>query len=139
MQMAILIAAMTLGTLVFFRLRLARTSSRAGRKLDRRTGFGESNPFHAVSIQVAEQACSAAQAMSLQRFLSDEAPGLPLRDCGAADCSCKYIHHGDRRGGARDRRLGASEHSDESEFWSLRERRIAMGRRQRDLQTARAS
>jgi hypothetical protein len=36
-----------------------------------------------------------------QRFLSREAPRLPLRDCDRPDCSCRYEHHEDRRRGPR--------------------------------------
>jgi len=36
------------------------------------------------------------------RFLSSEAPRLPLPGCGAgAACSCAYKHHRDRRGQPR--------------------------------------
>ncbi|MEZ5571741.1 MAG: hypothetical protein R3E64_06925 [Halioglobus sp.] len=103
---------------------------------DRRAGFGASNPFHAVSILPDQRACLAVESIRLQRFLSEEAPGLPLLNCGAQECGCKYIHHGDRRGGARDRRLALTDDTDESEFWSQRERRVAVGRRYQDQQIA---
>jgi hypothetical protein len=59
------------------------------------------NPFHAVSIDVGPQACDAAKARIGVRFLSREAPRLPLADCGRTDCSCRYVHHDDRRSFAR--------------------------------------
>ena len=89
-----------------------------------------------MSIQPADDGCHLAESVQEQRFLSDEAPGLPLPDCGAIDCRCRYVHHADRRGSARDRRLGPAAESDESEFWRLRERRVLAGRRQDDLQLA---
>ena len=137
MQIGILITAMLLGLLVFFGLALpAIGKARNGHERDRRTGFGASNPFHAVSIQPTQEGCSAADAIKIQRFLSEDAPGLPLPDCSSPECRCKYVHYADRRDGARDRRLAQDEASEESEFWSLRERRLAGGRRQEDMAAA---
>jgi hypothetical protein len=137
MQIAIIFAAMLLGILLFYRLLFpARGSTQIDHNRDRRTGFGAGDPFHAVSILPAEQGCPAAESIKAQRFLSEDAPALPLAGCAAVNCRCKYIHYADRRSGARDRRLGPAENSDELEFWSLRSRRVAVGRRQEDLQVA---
>lgn len=35
--------------------------------------------------------------MGAKRFLSGDAPRLPLPSCGAPTCNCRYVHHGDRR------------------------------------------
>jgi hypothetical protein len=43
------------------------------------------------------QCCQAAQAIVGQRFLTDEAPMLPLKGCDAAECKCSYRRFGDRR------------------------------------------
>ena len=59
--------------------------------------------YHAVSIKYDTHACEAAQKMSGRRFLSDEAPRLPLPDCDVSDCKCRFTHHEDRRS-SRDRR-----------------------------------
>ena len=59
--------------------------------------------YHAVSIKVTGSACPAAKELTGQRFLSTEAPALPLADCTMADCSCRFVHHKDRRSG-KDRR-----------------------------------
>jgi len=135
MQNAILITALVLVVLVFARLLFpVKGAARNNSRRDRRTGFGEGDPFHAVSIMPAEGSCSAVNLIKIQRFLSEEAPGLPLADCGAVDCRCKYIHHADRRSGARDRRFGSAEKPDEFEFWSMRNRRATVGRRQGELQ-----
>ena len=56
-----------------------------------------SNPWHAVCIQPVGKRCAAATALIGQRFLSREAPPLPLRDCDEADCQCRYRHYDDRR------------------------------------------
>ncbi|HUK03218.1 MAG TPA: hypothetical protein VLW26_13145 [Steroidobacteraceae bacterium] len=57
--------------------------------------------WHAVTIVSTSHACAAAHALADKRFLSSEAPKLPLRDCDAARCECRYRHHEDRRAGAR--------------------------------------
>jgi hypothetical protein len=136
MQIAILSAVMVFGLLVLLRLRLVRGSSLDNRKWDRRTGFGAPHPFHAVSIEPTPASCPAAASIKAQRFLSEEAPSLPLMKCDASKCECRYVHHADRRSGALDRRLGPVEESDESEFWSMRNRRSFLGRRLTEKQTA---
>jgi hypothetical protein len=132
MQIAILIVAMMLGTMAYFRLRTTRSAMRHGRKWDRRAGLAASHPFHAVSIMPDQQGCAAVESIKLRRFLSDEAPGLPLWDCGASDCGCKYVHHADRRAGARDRRAQLIDAPELAEFWSDRNRRNLIGRRLAD-------
>jgi len=56
---------------------------------------------HAVAIAPGQQACAAARALQGQRFLSREAPALPLRKCNCAACQCRYEHYDDRRKGSR--------------------------------------
>ena len=55
------------------------------------------NPFHAVSIAAGNDCCEAAEQMVGLRFLSAEAPQLPLPGCSAESCTCRYVHHEDRR------------------------------------------
>ena len=59
--------------------------------------------FHAVSIKVTGNACRAAKELTGQRFLSSDAPLLPLPGCTMAECNCRFVHHKDRRTG-KDRR-----------------------------------
>jgi hypothetical protein len=55
-------------------------------------------PWHAVSVVGGSGACRAAKALSNQRFLSAEAPALPLPACSSrSTCKCVYRHHSDRR------------------------------------------
>lgn len=136
MQLAILSVAMVLLLAILFSLRLARTETQDDQRRDRRTGLGASHPFHAVSIGPASDCCAAAQSLRAVRFLSEEAPSLPLVNCNAAQCQCRYTHYSDRRGATRDRRLGPVEESDESEFWSSRNRRSFLGRRLAEKQPA---
>ena len=59
--------------------------------------------YHAVSIKFTGNACKAAREMEGQRILSSAAPRLPLPDCDAIDCGCRFAHHPDRRA-KQDRR-----------------------------------
>jgi hypothetical protein len=59
--------------------------------------------FGAVEIRVRAGACQAARSLEGQRFLSKEAPTLPLPSCAAAQCSCKFTKWSDRR--SENRRL----------------------------------
>lgn len=57
--------------------------------------------WHAVSIVPGPRACEAAREMRGKRFLSREAPPLPLKKCDTHSCTCRYEHFPDRRKGAR--------------------------------------
>jgi hypothetical protein len=57
--------------------------------------------WHSVTIVAPARACAAALANKGTRFLSSEAPRLPLKQCDAARCDCKYRHFPDRRGEPR--------------------------------------
>lgn len=58
--------------------------------------------WHAVSIVARGAACEQAMALRDRRFLSKEAPRLPLPGCPFGDrCKCRYRHHADRRVGPR--------------------------------------
>jgi hypothetical protein len=58
-------------------------------------------PWHAVSIVPGSKSCAAAARLVRQRFLSRNAPVLPLKACDQAICACRYDHHDDRRKGPR--------------------------------------
>ena len=57
--------------------------------------------WHAVTIIGPAVVCKAAQACKGKRYLSPEAPRLPLAGCDAEECNCRYRHFADRRGGPR--------------------------------------
>src|SRR6202171_1973880 len=64
---------------------------------------------HAVSIAAGPVACPAAEALRHKRFLSDEAPPLPLPECASPwRCKCIYRHHSDRRATLRRRETDRS-------------------------------
>lgn len=62
---------------------------------------GSSQPWHAVTIAAPASACPAAQASKGKRYLSCQAPRLPLAGCDGTQCECKYRHFPDRRGPPR--------------------------------------
>jgi len=58
--------------------------------------------WHAVSILPKGACCEAALKLRGARFLSAEAPRLPLAQCTTPkSCGCAYKHHADRRGQPR--------------------------------------
>jgi hypothetical protein len=86
------------------------------------------NRWHAVTIAAPANACDAAQACKGKRFLSGDAPWLPLEECDTKRCECKYRHYEDRRGDARRRdEKGVAKHGREQG-----NRRLSRGRRATD-------
>jgi len=68
----------------------------------KRSAAEETGSFHAVSIRIDKRsACDAARKISRRRFLSDAPPRLPLPECTASNCRCRFERHTDRRAGAR--------------------------------------
>src|SRR5277367_1965402 len=66
-----------------------------------RSGFQRVR-WHAVSIVTTPASCHTARALRGIRFLSPEAPHLPLSQCSAGvSCPCSYKHYEDRRGPPR--------------------------------------
>jgi hypothetical protein len=97
---------------------------RSGRPVETRR---VSNPYHAVAITPGAECCEAARKLQEQRFLSTEAPPIPLPSCDFASCTCRYAHFQDRRA-RHDRRR--------SDAWNVStaarratERRSSEGRR----------
>lgn len=55
-----------------------------------------------MAIVAATGGCEAARTLKGKRFLSAEAPRLPLAKCSApAECRCVYKKYPDRRAGPR--------------------------------------
>ena len=59
------------------------------------------SPYHCVSVTPGKDACPTAQTIKGNRFLSAEAPPLPLPSCTSARCRCTFTHFNDRRRGDR--------------------------------------
>ncbi|MBT0963935.1 hypothetical protein [Denitromonas iodatirespirans] len=89
-----------------------------------------SHPYHGVAINPGEGACRTAQTLKGLRFLSDEAPLLPLASCDASRCRCTFTHFKDRRRG--DRRNPYRPETLQHISKGLEDRRTRRGRRTTD-------
>ena len=89
---------------------------------------GPEGPTHyrAVSISYDEHACQAAKELSDEKYLTGSTPRLPLQNCDLEQCSCRYVHHDDRRNDVSERRDLKQNETEEDE------RRNANGRRRTD-------
>jgi hypothetical protein len=62
--------------------------------------------FHCVETHHHGKCCEAIKALHGKRFLSSEAPMLPVQGCDQAHCECDYVHHDDRRSDNRRTDMG---------------------------------
>jgi hypothetical protein len=95
----------------------------------RTSGGDNSQTWHSVIVVTRGNACPDALAVRNQRFLSKDAPTLPLKDCPhAGTCKCIYRHFSDRRDDARrsEDAIGVRTATPKTE------RRIGRGRRKSD-------
>ncbi len=54
--------------------------------------------FHGIAVEPGDTACEAVKQITGHRFLSEDAPRLPLDQCQCVqDCRCVYRHFSDRR------------------------------------------
>lgn len=88
--------------------------------------------YRSVGLRAADpvRCCEAVQALADQRFLPGQAPSLPLPECTASHCTCRYEHFDDRRAISRRGQLGQSTRKLQSSDWG--ERRRSRGRRKTD-------
>lgn len=88
-ELAILAIVLILLGWIGYRLRRRRQPGRHG--------AAAPTLYHAVTISPCRGACSRARALWNIRYLSKEAPRLPLSGCDARPCHCRYLHYDDRR------------------------------------------
>ncbi|MCZ4305088.1 hypothetical protein O4G98_10100 [Zoogloeaceae bacterium G21618-S1] len=88
------------------------------------------HPYHCVTINSGQGACRTAQTLKGIRFLSAEAPLLPLASCDTTRCRCTFSHYKDRRRG--DRRNPYRPESHMHIARGLDDRRNRRGRRTTD-------
>jgi hypothetical protein len=88
------------------------------------------NPYHAVSIKAGPGCSRTGSSYGGQRYLSTEAPTIPLPTCDARNCRCRYLHHEDRRDES-DRRQRSGWHA-HAELAKGGDRRGSHGRRVTD-------
>ena len=58
---------------------------------------GQSQLYHAVLIKTRGRGCAEVQTFKGKRFLAASAPSVPLADCSASHCGCRFMHLADRR------------------------------------------
>jgi hypothetical protein len=114
------------------RIEVSRLVSRLKPKLTRVSArrVNLPNHWHAVCVQAKPLSCPQAHELHKKRFLSKEAPSLPLEGCdNRANCPCTYKHYEDRRG--KPRRKGQASFSSTQKI-ATTERRNSKGRRSDD-------
>jgi hypothetical protein len=103
MKLIMLIALVAAISFWFFKLRGGRPST--ARVTSAKSSSNDSQ-HHGVSIEFNDAtACGAVKRIGSKRFLRGEVPALPLSECHAENCECRYAHYDDRRTGEDDRRL----------------------------------
>ena len=91
---------------------------------------GQKARWHAISVKSTASGCEAARSLKGLRFLSGEAPRLPLVNCSRPEaCQCVYEKFEDRREGPRRdiEETGRRTYRDPGQ-----ERRVTGGRRSND-------
>jgi hypothetical protein len=84
------------------RLKTTKIERASGTRASNSTNIHVINPWHAVGVMCGQQSCRASMAARKVRYLSAEAPPLPLSGCTQPkSCTCKYKHFADRRAGPR--------------------------------------
>jgi hypothetical protein len=81
-------------------------------------------PYQSVSIVPGTGACAAARDLQGHRFLSREAPQLPLPTCPLSACHCAYKQYDDRR----QKRRRRSDRTELPQTWCGLERRLSQRR-----------
>lgn len=99
--MKLTIGIVLLIALGFVLLRMRRSAGPQMADSSKSTGGAtrSNSNFHAVSIKPGVRACSAVRALAGQRLLSVDVPQIPLPDCDQSECTCRFMHHHDRRVG----------------------------------------
>ena len=131
MDPVLLAFALPLLVIAWWYVRMRQKSSAAESEAVR-LSTANISAYHAVSIKFSESACGAAKAIAGHRFLSTQAPGLPLPDCDAANCNCHFAHHKDRRARKGRRSPFASPMSTDGTGSFEKERRDKKDRRDED-------
>jgi hypothetical protein len=102
-QTLVLIVIVVVATLWWRRAIMPRQQSIAERSPERRNR----DEYHCVEVRYQAGGCDAVKQLGEKRFLSDEAPRLPVSGCDASTCSCRYVHYDDRREEDRRHPLGS--------------------------------
>jgi hypothetical protein len=112
-------------------VRLWRQRRKKIKPASRTAEVGDSGKYHSVAIACRTRSCEAVQQLKGKRFLSTEAPALPVQGCAADSCQCRYVHFDDRRDD--DRRTPFGKYSSIPPLFIDHERRNQSGRRSNDV------
>jgi hypothetical protein len=142
MKLLFIVAAIAVAILIARSIWSSRPSDANGNSA-KSSGAKENNarlqarkPYRAISVVCDEAACSAAKKIQGRRFLDVErdVPKLPLSDCDAPNCDCRYEHHDDRRSSDDDRRHPNALQADLYAHSGNKEKRTSRrGRRKTDI------
>lgn len=69
---------------------------RLSRNIGQSKNAGNISPYHCIEVDMPYDACDEVLKLNGVRFLSAEAPILPLPAC-RQHCTCKFKHYNDRR------------------------------------------
>src|SRR4030067_3089782 len=58
---------------------------------------GNRSNYHCVEVHCENVACYSAKRLGTIRFLSEEAPSLPVPGCNVQTSTCIYVHYDNRR------------------------------------------
>lgn len=104
MLLGSLITITTISLLIY--LVRHKTDRRRSHTHKKRAQNKQHSQFHCVETHPHGKCCNAVKSLHGTRFLSAEAPNLPVTGCDQAHCHCDYIHHDDRRVEIRRTELG---------------------------------
>lgn len=94
---SIITLALITGFIYYIRRKADRRNPHGYHRTPTHTAVVNHNPFHCVEIHHQAECCAAIKEVQGKRFLSNEAPSLPIECCDHPHCDCDYIHHEDRR------------------------------------------
>ncbi|MGB1141478.1 MAG: hypothetical protein ACPG1A_11305 [Halioglobus sp.] len=138
--MELLLFVAIAGIAIFLLLKRSNAKGEASQSLNSRKTTAKGavqahagEPFKATSIVAGPDACDAALALADKLYLDSDrsTPNLPLPNCTAPRCRCKYSHHPDRRNPDGDRRFGSMIRSGRYAL-GQDDRRASKGRRSED-------
>ena len=115
--------------------RRGQSERRSGNRRQARGAISSSQAesrYRAASILASRCACDAVRIVEGRRYLAAEAPRLPLQDCSAERCTCRYVRYEDRRSSQGDRRALYSLQTDLYGLSGQPDRRTRQGRRRAD-------
>jgi len=140
MEFALIVVFLVIAMVLFLKSRsrsaqqrkaARKSKSKKSSSANESTATG-SKAFTAVTVVPCPGACEAVLGFGEHRFLTAEAPILPLSDCGLSSCTCKYVYYDDRRDVSEERRQPYSIRTDLHSTTGEKEKRQRAGRRKSD-------